>query len=60
MMRIGGPPATDEARLLGDISAMLSIANMTSAGRASAVLSTQKQGLSRYRKFCRTYKIIQP
>ena len=70
-MGIGGPPATDEARLLGDIFNMLSVASATRCcqrecgfvdGRGAEMPFTARtnRGLSRYRAFCRTHKIIQP
>ena len=63
MMGIGGPPATDEARLPSDIFDMLSVANATRCwqgecgfvdGRNSEMTftTTTSSGLSRYRASC--------
>ena len=71
MMGIRGPPAADEARLLGDIFDVLSVANTTGCRqrecgfidcRASAMRFTARtnSGLSLYREPRRIHKIIQP
>ena len=70
MMGIRAPPAADEARLLGDIFDVLSVANTTGCRqrecgfvdcRASEMPFTARTNsrLSLYRDFCRTHKIIQ-